>query len=76
MAFMVQEWDLVVKVANLECFYIAKVADIVIGRWILSSKLDLGPKGWVLGLKLDLIKKSHGVHGPRVGLGRQSGSWA
>ena len=47
MAFMVQEWDLVVKVANSERLYRAKVANIVIGRWILGSKLDV-------------IEKNHG----------------
>ena len=43
MVFMVQVWDLVVRVANLERFYKAKLVNIVIRRWILGSKLDLGP---------------------------------
>ena len=61
MVFMVQEWDLVVKVANSEHFYKAKVANIVIGRWILGSKLDLGPK--VSSNKLGL--------GPNIGSDRE-----
>ena len=74
MVFMVQEWDLVVKVANSERFYRAKVDNIVIGRWILGSKLDLGPK--VGSDKVGL--------GPKVGSDREkpwfswskSGTWA
>ena len=40
------------------CFYGVKVVNIVIGRWILGSKLDLGPK----------------VGSDKVGLGPKVGS--
>ena len=46
------------------------------------SRLDLrlNLTRWVLGLKLDLIEKSHGFHGPRVGFGpilwSQSGQYS
>ena len=75
---MVQEWDLVVKVANLECFYRAKVANIVIGRWILGSKLDLGPKVGSdkvgLGPKVGSDQESRGLYGVKVDLGPKVGS--
>ena len=51
MVVMVQERD-------LGQFYGVKVANIVIGRWILGSKLDLGPK----------------VGSDKVGLGPKVGS--
>ena len=74
MVFMVQEWDLVVKVANSERFYRAKVANIVIGRWILSSKLDLGPK---VGSDKEGLGPKVGFDGEKLWLlWSQSGSWA
>ena len=52
------------------------MANIVIGRWILGSKLDLRPKVGsdkvVLGPKVGSDRKHNGFHGPRVGFGPRS----
>ena len=77
MASMESKWILGLKLDLFQKnngFYGVKVDNIVIGSWILGSKLDLGPK--VGSDKVGL--------GPKVGSDRekpwllwsQSGSWA